>query len=162
MLGDGLDLLLLVKGGGTAADIVIGPFGVGRGLLSSVSDLLTHHLGVSGEVLEQDLGRTEQAAHPLRGEEWAQSAPETETVVAAQDRLDQGAESMRKNLGNVAFGQSGCCQIPADSQTKAAFPFSAKPQPKPDGKAPHLTNGQARAKAVRFWLQLCRAKKYAG
>ena len=100
---DPLDLLLFIKVGGAAADIVIGPFLVGGGLAGLVSDLLADFLGMRGEVLEQDFGRAEQPAHPFRGEERAQSAAETEAVVAAQDALDQAAEFVRKNSGNVAF-----------------------------------------------------------
>jgi hypothetical protein len=52
--------------------------------------------------------------------------------------------------------------IPAYNQSKATFPLSAKPQPKPDGVPNKATSMEAPPQAVRFWLRLCRAKEYAG
>ena len=56
LLGDLLDPLFFIEGGGAAAHVVVRPFLSGGGLTGQVSDLLTNLLGVLGKVLEQDFG----------------------------------------------------------------------------------------------------------
>jgi hypothetical protein len=161
-LRDSFDPGFFVEAGGTATHIVIRPFLIGGALTGQVANLAADVLGVLGKIFEQDFGGTKQSAHPFGGIERTEGAAETEAVVAAQDALDQGAELVRKDSGNVAFGQSRSCHIPAYSQSEATFPFSAKPQPKPDGLLDGLAHVEALPKAVRFWLRLCRAGKSSG
>jgi len=79
---------LLVEIRGTAAHVVIGPALIGGGLAGPISDLLANLLGVLREILEQNLGRTEQAAHPFGRKERSQSAAEAEAVIPSQDTFD--------------------------------------------------------------------------
>jgi hypothetical protein len=160
VLGGLFDPIFLAEGG--AAQIAIRPLFIGGVLAGVVTDLLADLLGVPGKILEQDFGRAKITPHPLGGEERSERSPETEAIVAPQDGLDQRAEFMRKHGGNMAFRQSKCMHIPAYTQSNAMFPFSAKPQPKPGGAPNRATYMEARPQAVRFWLRLCRAKKYAG
>jgi hypothetical protein len=101
MLGSLFNPVLLAEGG--AAQITIRPLFINGVLAGVVADLLADLLGVPGKILEQDFGRAKVAPHPLGGEERSERPPETEAIVAPQDRLDQRAEFVRKHGGNVAF-----------------------------------------------------------
>jgi hypothetical protein len=101
VLGGLFDPIFLAEGG--AAQITIRPFFINGVLAGMVADLLANLLGVPGKILEQDFGRAKITPHPFGGEKRSECPPETEAIVAPQDRLDQRAEFVRKHGGNVAF-----------------------------------------------------------
>jgi len=141
---------------GRTSQINVRPFCNGSRLSSLIANLLAELLGVLGKIFEKDFGCTKVAAKPLGRKQRTQRTSEAQSIVAAQDALDQWTELVGKDSGNVAFGQNRRNHIPAYSRWRAAFPFSAKPPPKLAGLQ------QTTMPAARFWLRLCCAKKYSG